>query len=217
MSEVSIYRVPLVMADRRVLKNITNNLPKNNTKGKFSPGLYFCVLILNKDFNFLVKEYDFIKNGKPILNSEKFNFSISYTDDCVYIAIVKNDAVGIDVEKIADISLSVAEEFMSTKELLKLKKVENKYAYFYKIWTLKESYLKLTGEGINDRIKNIEFLESKSDAFSLCLDLEQEIYFNNFTFKNCSISVASYISLNYKIIDFENIKKFLEKYENQYT
>lgn len=214
MSGVFIYRIPLVKSDRRMLKITTNNLPKNNVKGEFSPGLYFCSLILKKDFNFLVKEYDFIKNGKPILNSGKFGFSISYTGSCVYIAIARSSVIGIDTERIADINPNVAEEFMSKNELAKMKGVKNKFEYLYKLWTLKESYLKLTGEGINDRIKDIEFLKNESGVFSLCLDSEQEIYFNNFTFKNCSISVASYTSLNYKIIDFEAAKEFLEKYEN---
>jgi phosphopantetheine--protein transferase-like protein len=214
VSEVLIYRVPLAKSNRRVLKSTTNDLLKNNAKGEFSPGLYFCALILKKDFNFLAKEYNFIKNGKPILLSNRFGFNISYTDNCVYVAIAENSFVGLDAQKIANINLNVAGEFMSKRELAKLKEVENRYEYFYKIWTLKESYLKLTGEGISDRIREIEFLNNERDVFSLCLDLEQKVYFNNFIYKNCSISLVVHTSFNYRIIDFPNTKQFLEKYEN---
>lgn len=214
LSGTFIYRIPLVKSDRRIFKIATNDFPKSNIKGEFSPGLYFCSLVLKKDFNFHVKEYDFIKNGKPVLNSGKFGLSVSYTDDYVFAAIIKNSVIGIDAEQIIDIELKVAEEFMSKNELIKLGGIKNKIGYFYRLWTLKEAYLKLTGEGINDRIKGIEFLKDESGEFSLYLDSNRKTYFNNFIFKNCSISIASYTSLNYKIIDFETLKDFLEKYED---
>ncbi len=201
-------------SNRRMLEIATNDLPKSNVKGEFSPGLYFCSLALKKDFNFYVKEFDFIKNGKPILNSGKFGLSVSYTDDCIYVAITKNSIIGIDAEWVGDIELKVAEEFMSKNELIKMDGVKNKIEYLYILWTLKEAYLKLTGEGVSDRIKSIEFLNDESGEFSLYLDSNRRTYFNNFIFKNCSISIASYTSLNYKIIDFKTVRDFLEKYEN---
>ena len=201
-------------SNRRMLEIATNDLPKSNVKGEFSPGLYFCSLALKKDFNFYVKEFDFVKNGKPVLNSGKFGLSVSYTDDCIYVAITKNGVIGIDAEQISDIELKVAGEFMSKNELIKMDGVKNKIEYLYMLWTLKEAYLKLTGEGVNDKIKSIEFLKDKNGEFSLYLDSHQKTYFNNFIFKNYSISIASYTSLYYKIIDFETTKEFLEKYED---
>ncbi len=212
--DVFVYQIPLARSDKFSLKNINNNLPSTNAKNEFSAGLYFCSLILRNDFSILINKYFFNVNGKPMLESGKFGFSISYTDNYVYIAIVRDDVVGIDAEQVNSIDINVSEEFMSKRELIKLKEVQNKYKYFYKIWTLKESYLKLIGKGIDDTITNIELVEDEDGRFSLCIDPARRTYFSNFTLKDCTISVASFNQVNCKVINFENTKEFLEKYEN---
>lgn len=212
-SDVLIYHIPLVRSDKYTLKNIDNNLPRTNAKNEFSAGLYFCSLIFKKDFSIISIKYLFGENWKPILESKECGFSISYTNDHVYIAIVRHDMIGLDVEKINSIDLNVSKEFMSESELVKLEESINKYEYFYKIWTLKESYLKLIGIGVDNSITNIEFVEDKNGRFSLSKEVVHKVYFNNFASKDCIISVASFNLANYEIIDFDNTKEFLKKYE----
>jgi len=214
MSDVLIYQFSLARSDKYTFKNVKNNQPCTNSKNEFSPGLYFCSLILKEDFSIPVNKYIFNINGKPSLESGEYGFSISYTNNYVYIAIVRNNVVGIDAEQIGNINLNVSEEFMSEVELRKLHDAPNKYEYFYKIWTLKESYIKLVGKGIDDSITDIEFIEDKNGRFSLHKNAEQKIYFSNFTSKDCILSVASFNLMNYEIIDFDNIEEFLKKYEN---
>ena len=120
ISDVSIYRIPFARTDKYTLKNTNNNLPRTNAKNKFSAGLYFCSLIFKKDFSIIAIKYIFNTNGKAILESEECGFSISYTNDHVYIAIVRNDIIGLDAEQINNIDLSVSKEFMSERELVKL-------------------------------------------------------------------------------------------------
>lgn len=211
--DVLIYRTPLSRTDKHTPKNTNNNLPCTNAKNKFSAGLYFCSLIFKKDFNIINIKYIFNANGKPILESGEYGFSISYTDDHVYIAIVRNDMIGLDAELINNINLSVSKEFMSERELLKLKESTNKYEYFYKIWTLKESYIKLIGTGIDNTIVDIEFIEDKNGRFFLAKEIERKIYFYSVVLKDCIISVASFNSTNYEIIDFASTKEFLKKYD----
>lgn len=214
MSDVLIYQIPLARSDKYTFKNAKNNLPCTNSKNEFSPGLYFCSLILKEDFNVPVNKYIFNINGKPSLESGECGFSISYTNNYMYIAIVRDNVVGIDAEQVGNINLDVSEKFMSEGELGKLDKVPNKYEYFYKIWTLKESYIKLIGKGIDDLITDIEFIEDKDGRFSLRKDTVQKTYFSIFTSKDCIISVASFNLMNYEIIDFDNIEEFFKKYEN---
>lgn len=211
---VHIYQIPLARSDKYTLKNIKNNLLCTNAKNEFSAGLYFCSLILREDFSIPVDKYIFNINGKPSLESGECGFSISYTNNYVYIAIVRNNTVGIDAEQIGNINLSVSEEFMSEGELSKLDEMSNKYEYFYKIWTLKESYIKLVGKGIDDSIADIEFIEDKNGIFSLRKNTVQKIYFSNFASKDCILSIASFNLMNYEIIDFDTIEEFLKKYDN---
>ncbi len=214
MSDVLIYQISLARSDKYTFKNVKNNQQCTNSKNEFSTGLYFCSLILKEDFSIPVNKYIFNIHGKPSLESGEYGFSISYTNNYVYIAIVRNNVVGIDAEQIGNINLNVSEEFMSEVELRKLHDAPNKYEYFYKIWTLKESYIKLVGKGIDDSITDIEFIEDKNGRFSLHKNAEQKIYFSNFTSKDCILSVASFNLMNYEIIDFDNIEEFLKKYEN---
>ncbi len=212
ISDVLIYRIPLTRTDKYTPRNTNNNLPCTNAKNKFSAGLYFCSLILKKDFRVFAKKYIFNTNGKPILESGECEFSISYTDDHVYIAIVRSDMIGLDAEKIKVINLNVSKEFMSERELVKLKRTTNKYKYFYKIWTLKESYIKLIGSGIDNSITDIEFIEDKNGKISIAKEITPKIYFSNFVSKDCIISVASFNLVNFEIIEFDNAKEFLKKY-----
>ena len=213
ISDVLIYRIPLTRTDKYTPQNTNNNLPCTNAKNKFSAGLYFCSLILKKDFRVFAKKYIFNTNGKPILESGECGFSIAYTDNHVYIAIVRNDMIGLDAEQIKNINLSVSRVFMSERELVKLKRSTNKYEYFYKIWTLKESYIKLIGTGIGNSIDYIEFIEDENGRFSLVKAIAQKIYFSNFVSKDCIISIASFNFMNYEIIDFDSRKEFFKKYD----
>jgi 4'-phosphopantetheinyl transferase len=214
ISDVYIYQIPLTRSGKYTLKNINNNLPCTNSKNEFSAGLYFCSLILKEDFNIFVNKYVFNINGKPSLESRECGFNITYTNNYVYIAIVRNNVVGIDAEQIVNINLNISEEFMSKGELKKLYEVSNKYEYFYKIWTLKESYIKLFGKGIDNSITDMEFIEDKNGKFFLFKDHMLKIYFNNFSSKDCILSVASLNLMNYEIINFDNTEEFFKKYDN---
>lgn len=213
-SDVLIYQIPLVRTDKNTSKNTNNNLPSTNAKNEFSAGLYFCSLILKKDFNTIAIKYVFNKNGKPSLESGECGFSISYTNDNVYIAVVRDGIIGLDAEHINSIDLNVSREFMSENELVELEKSINKYEYFYKIWTLKEAYVKLMGTGIDSSITGIELIEAKNGRFSLSKENTQKTYFSHFVTKDYIISVASFNSINCKIINFDSMKEFLKKYDH---
>jgi 4'-phosphopantetheinyl transferase len=108
----------------------------------------------------LVKEYDVSENaivfscnryGKPYLLSEKsIHFNMSSSDDYVACA-VGSEEVGIDIEHIMPIDPLVAEYFFSAEEINTLKGYEGhrKLEYFYGVWTIKESYVKALGKGID--------------------------------------------------------------------
>lgn len=87
------------------------------------------------------------KHGKPEIDN--FYFNLSHSGDLVVCAVA-DSPVGCDVEQIRKAPERVGEYFFSENEKKYLKQFEDK-AYdeaFFHIWTLKESYTKMTGEGM---------------------------------------------------------------------
>jgi len=100
---------------------------------------------------------------KPILAGSPFklHFNISHSGSKILVAIGFNSDVGIDVEKIIpDFDTDgFAEANYHANELVHFRTLKNsdESDYFYRIWTRKEAWLKLTGEGINDKLKELDF------------------------------------------------------------
>lgn len=214
ISDAFIYQIPLPRSEKNKLKKVGNDSLSTNSKNGFSVGLYFSSLIFKKDFKIFHPEYFFSTNGKPYLKSRDFGFSITYTDEYIFIAIVKDIDIGIDAEKIKNNNLEVAKEFMSLGELVDLDTSNDKQGYFLRLWTLKESYLKLVGQGIDDTITKLEFRENSDRTFSVQRDHINVLYIKNFLSKSCIISVATFNEVKFRFVEFENADQFLEKYEN---
>ncbi len=104
-----------------------------------------------------------IVNRKPDLKNSPFNihFNISHSGSKILVAIGFLSDVGIDVEKILpDFDTDgFAEANYHSNEVAHLKTLNNETEtdYFYQIWTRKEAWLKLTGEGVNDKLKDLDF------------------------------------------------------------
>lgn len=99
------------------------------------------------------------ENGKPYLAeyTDVF-FSISHcTNGC--IVAVADELIGIDIQNIVAFSEKVAERVCCLAELDVLSKSTNKARDFIRMWTIKESYLKMTGEGIVGDLKSVNTLE----------------------------------------------------------
>jgi len=86
-------------------------------------------------------------HGKPEIDN--FYFNLSHSGDLVVCAVA-DSPVGCDVEQIKVAPERVAEHFFCENEKKYLRQFEGKYydEAFFRIWTLKESYTKMTGEGM---------------------------------------------------------------------
>lgn len=94
-------------------------------------------------------------NGKPVVDGIYFN--LSHSGEMVVCA-VSEKPVGCDIEQIKDAPKRVAERSFSTAEKEHLKQFSGE-AYnreFFRIWTKKESYLKMTGQGIRVPLDKVE-------------------------------------------------------------
>jgi 4'-phosphopantetheinyl transferase len=98
--------------------------------------------------------YVLVENGKPcVKNYPSFHFSLSHSGDYVALATA-NIPVGIDVqeERVSDPD-KLAERFYSDKENEILRKIEDdeeRSHMFFRIWSAKEAYIKMTGYGLQE-------------------------------------------------------------------
>ncbi len=97
-------------------------------------------------------EFQIGENGKPYL-SENYNvfFNLSHSDEMVMCVIADNE-VGCDIEKINDIDLDIAKNYFYSSEyklILSRPTKEKRNDTFFRLWTLKESFMKLTGLGMS--------------------------------------------------------------------
>lgn len=113
-------------------------------------------------------------NGKPFLvNHPGFHYNLSHSER--YIAFVFAAApVGIDVEHLTPISFDIAQMFFFPTEYSDLMCLPEKQqlAYFYDLWTIKESYLKLYGEGLSKPLNSffVELYQNELDRFRIVGD-----------------------------------------------
>ena len=99
---------------------------------------------------------DRTEKGKPFIKGEKVHVSLSHSGDYVAAAIDKSP-VGIDIEILKPIDLKVAKKVLNDSDRGFFEKGD-RLLNFYKIWTAKEAYFKMTGTGIID-MKGISYNE----------------------------------------------------------
>lgn len=85
-------------------------------------------------------------NGRPYIDGIDFN--VSHSGDYVVMVISDEASVGCDIELMRDRSVSPAQKYFSDAEKAWIDSEADKIPAFYRIWTARESYIKLTGEGI---------------------------------------------------------------------
>ena len=92
-------------------------------------------------------------NEKPVVDGLFFN--VSHAGDYV-VGVLSDCEVGCDIEKNANAPLEVAEHYFYHSELAYIKAAKNKDKAFFTLWTLKESYMKMTGRGMRLPLDSFE-------------------------------------------------------------
>ena len=142
------------LSEERILK-IQSQKQVSKRKQSFGAGLLLKEVLLRHGIS-----EDSVytgPNGKPM--SEKLCFNISHSGKVVACA-VSGQPVGCDAEEIKAAPEGVATRFFSDGEKQYLKKFAGE-AYdeaFFRLWTMKESYAKMTGEGISQLLGSLEVL-----------------------------------------------------------
>ncbi|MBQ0099626.1 MAG: 4'-phosphopantetheinyl transferase superfamily protein [Firmicutes bacterium] len=128
------------------------------------------------------------KNGKPYIN--EIHFNISHSNNYVALAISKEE-VGCDIEKITDINLDIAKRYFSDEEYKEIMACENREKLFFRYWTLKESFLKAIGYGLNKPLDSFTIKIGKEITIEQNLVKDNFYFFEYKTVKDYAFSVCS--------------------------
>lgn len=111
--------------------------------------------------------------GKPYAENSAHNFSISHCGNLVVCAVSKNQ-IGVDIEKIRNVRLRMAEKFACENELAYIGETLER---FFEIWTLKEAFFKCKGTGLGADIKSVSF--EISEEHITCSEKGYKLFFEN--------------------------------------
>lgn len=100
-------------------------------------------------------EIVFNESGKPYFKNSKYFFNTAHSGKYV-ICVISDKEVGIDIEEINDFKEKVAERMFTKREQQYIEICPDKEDMFYRLWTLKESYSKCIGKGLNVPFNSIE-------------------------------------------------------------
>ncbi len=117
--------------------------------------------------SFATLELSYNKHGKPYFNNKNApEFNIAHSGEYV-ICGFDEYPVGIDIEQIKQMDFSDTDYFLSNREktMLNATNSSNQLSLLYKIWTVKESYLKAIGTGLssNKQLSDLSVVVDNSD------------------------------------------------------
>ena len=127
---------------------VTNIRLDNDRKLSIAAG---TLLMLALEDSGISPDSVILKNshGKPYLRDyPDVHFSLSHSGDYAMCAI-SDSPIGCDIQKISDTRPQVARRFFTQAEQLYLQGSEDPQVEFTRIWTRKESYVKMKGLGIS--------------------------------------------------------------------
>jgi 4'-phosphopantetheinyl transferase len=133
--------------------------------------------IRNKDIQFYTNDY-----GKPFLKGlEDFQFNLSHSGIWV-VAAVDTQPIGIDVEQVQPIDLDISKNYYSPDEHIELMSKEDKFSYFFTLWSLKESYIKIVGKGLSLPLNSFSITFFSPDDIRIKAEeqLLEDIFFHQY-------------------------------------
>lgn len=141
----------------------------------------------------MIKEYGikeclifgYEKYGKPFLkNHQDICFNLSHSGYGV-VCGVSNKAVGVDIQEIVPFDKNIGEMFLSKSEKDYIEFLKKPDISFTEIWSLKESYVKMLGIGIDTDLKIISFDPRKNNFYKYGKYFEKRIV-DNYVISYCA-------------------------------
>ncbi len=182
----------LYPARRQAIRKLKN---KNATYVSMTAGLLLQEIAM--DVLGLLPEKILIEkneHGKPFIQGqENFKYNISHSGDMVMLAYSTQE-LGADIEKLRDKDIRVAKRCFCKSEydyVIGSPQDDDKAVAerFFRVWTMKEAYLKYSGKGISVPLSSFEV-----DAIYKCVKGETVKYYtgkvDNYIYAICAEDVS---------------------------
>jgi 4'-phosphopantetheinyl transferase len=162
VSELDLYKMQACVSPERIKKS---NQYFHQKDQRLSIGAEILLNHVLSKIGVFNPIFDIDKYGKPYLkNYPDIFFNLSHSERYVACA-VSDSPIGVDIEYIQDIDLSVAKNYFYGSEYDYILNNNNKKKAFFELWVLKESYMKMTGLGF--RLALDEFYIEIDDEIKL--------------------------------------------------
>lgn len=187
-----------LVGKERKKKVIRYRMP-DDRKRSFGAGVIIQKILENQGLS--EKHLKYSENGKPF--ADKLFFNVSHAGDYV-VGVLSDCEVGCDIEKAVNAPLEIAEHYFNFRELEYIKSRRDKNKAFFTLWTLKESYMKMTGRGMSLLLDSFEILPSEA-GFTLGKSPEKRCYFKTLQFDDYIFSVSNETDFSINQMDFNDI------------
>ena len=147
---------------------------------------------LDFDIDYDNEEIVFNEFGKPSFKNSNLFFNTAHSGK--YALLVISDVMcGCDIEQIRGYKEKVAERFFTPQEKKYLEITPEKEDLFYRLWTLKESYLKCIGKGLSVPINSVELIAKGNNII-----IKNQNNFQFYEFKHDNYRVAFCLNIDEK-------------------
>lgn len=187
----------------------------------FLLGRIVVKIFISKIYNISIEKIKFKINsyGKPYYFDSNIHFNISHSNNWVVIAL-DTQPVGIDIEEISNFkTFEFKNNFFSVDEKKCFSGINNlkgKNSYFTELWTVKESFAKLLGFGLNISLNNVSTVKYENNY--LIISNLNLYYIKQYEIdKNYKLSVCSSEKNNFpSSIEVLDNHEFIVKYFSDY-
>lgn len=166
------------------LAEISEQRREQALKFKFELGQRLCVLayqLLKRGLSevYGIKEnpvFEYNAHGKPsIVGHPEIFFNLSHCKEAA-ICVVSDQPVGVDVESVRSFNESLVRYTMNEAEVKAIESAKDQAVAFIRLWTMKESALKLIGTGISNEMKQV--LEQENLQFQTFVDTQSRFIYS---------------------------------------
>lgn len=120
--------------------------------------------------------FEYNEHGKPsIVGHPEICFNLSHCKEAAICAI-SDQPVGVDVESVRSFNESLVRYTMNEDEIRQIESSEDQAVAFIRLWTMKESAMKLIGTGISNDMKHV--LQQEGLNFETFVDAQSRFVYS---------------------------------------
>lgn len=157
-------------------------------------------------------QIEYRENSKPFIKGrDDVFFNLSHSESVVMCAVSEKE-VGCDVEKVRDINMKTAKRFFSNEEyqqIMEKETEEERIDTFFRLWTLKESFMKATGLGFKLPLNSFSIVFSGNEIKVIQAVRDGKYYLKEYSsedgYKYAVCSLAEEFE-KAVIVEFDNLR-----------